>query len=100
MSAICLAAICGGGWWFAPREYTGRLAYTPRQFGIPEDPPPVATLLLPEGRVYELDVPKSLRGGLKGLDGKTVRVRGRLHVRRVGALERDFIAVVELLLAV
>ena len=72
---LLLAAIVVVWWWSAPREYAGVLVFHPHLVGIPEFPPPVATLRLPDGTQYWLEVRPSMRDELRRFDGKSVRVR-------------------------
>jgi hypothetical protein len=85
-AALAVGAI-GYLWWLtSPGEFRGTLRYTPRMGGFPEDPPPLAYLVMESG-THELDIPRHMRTAkllqdLEDMNGKEVVVRGKRGIRR------------------
>ena len=88
---------------FRLREFRGTLRCQPDLIGLPEDPPPLASLATPTG-THSLAVPRDthdrkLLRELADMNGKEVMVRGRWGVRWTKRREYWVIRVHDLRLA-
>ncbi|HPD30623.1 MAG TPA: hypothetical protein PLL20_11550 [Phycisphaerae bacterium] len=96
-----LAGASGYIWWLtSPREFRGKLLHGPGMAGIPEDPPPLAYLVMADGS-HELDIPRHMadrdfRRRLMEMDGKQVIVRGKRAIRRTMLRRHRAIRVLDL----